>query len=284
MSFLHHNIGFIGAGNMGEAIIAGLMAAGMCAPEKIFFFDVNRDRSQALRLRYGVVLLASEAAIVDTADIIVFAVKPQIIKPVLAAMAGQHLFADTTGRKLILSIAAGIRISMFEEYVYRDIDAAKQARLPILRSMPNTPALVRSGMTGLCANCHATAEDIAVIRQLLSAIGQIIDCTENEMDAVTAVSGSGPAYCFYLAEAMIAAGTQLGFSPAVAAELTVNTFKGAVALLEQRGESPETLRGKVTSPGGTTEAAIRVLDDHFVKQAFVSAILAAARRSKELSD
>lgn len=284
MSLLHHNIGFIGAGNMGEAIIAGLLAAGMCAPEKIFFFDVNRDRSQALSLRYGVVPLASGAAIVDTADIIVFAVKPQIIKPVLAAMAEQRLFADTTGRKLILSIAAGIRISMFEEYVYQDIDAAKQARLPILRSMPNTPALVRSGMTGLCANCHATAEDITVIRQLLSAIGQIIDCSENEMDAVTAVSGSGPAYCFYLAEAMIAAGTELGFSPAVATELTVNTFKGAVALLEQRGESPETLRGKVTSPGGTTEAAIRVLDDHFVKQAFVSAILAAARRSKELSD
>jgi pyrroline-5-carboxylate reductase len=198
-------------------------------------------------------------------------------------MADQRLFAETTGRKLILSIAAGIRISMFEEYLYPAIDAVQQARLPILRAMPNTPALVRSGMTGLCANRHATADDIGLIRKLLSAMGQIIDCTENEMDAVTALSGSGPAYCFYLAESMIEAGIELGFSPAVAAELTVNTLKGAVALLEQSKESPETLRGRVTSPGGTTEAAIRVLDEHFVKQAFVSAILAAARRSKELS-
>lgn len=283
MSLLHHNIGFIGAGNMGEAIIAGILAAGVSVPEKVFFFDVNQDRSQSLNRRHGVTPLVSVGAIVDTADIIVFAVKPQIIKPVLAEMADQRLFAETTGRKLILSIAAGIRISMFEEYLYPAIDAVQQARLPILRAMPNTPALVRSGMTGLCANRHATADDIGLIRKLLSAMGQIIDCTENEMDAVTALSGSGPAYCFYLAESMIEAGIELGFSPAVAAELTVNTLKGAVALLEQSKESPETLRGRVTSPGGTTEAAIRVLDEHFVKQAFVSAILAAARRSKELS-
>jgi pyrroline-5-carboxylate reductase len=238
---------------------------------------------QSLHDQYGVTSLESGAAVVETADVIVFAVKPQTMKPVLLELASKNVFAKTRDRKVILSIAAGVRISTFEDHVYRDLDASRQARLPILRAMPNTPALVRSGMTGLCANRHATPEDVAMIRRMLSAVGNIIDCTENEIDAVTAVSGSGPAYCFYLAEAMIEAGILLGFAPAVAAELTVNTLKGAAALLENRMESPETLRRNVTSPRGTTEAAIRVLDDHAVKQSLVSAIMAAARRSRELS-
>lgn len=283
MAQVEYKIGFIGAGNMGGAIIAGLLDAQICNPEKIFFFDTSRDRLQSLHDQYGVISLASGAAVVETADVIVFAVKPQTMKPVLSELASKHVFAKTIDRKLILSIAAGIRISTFEDYVYRDLDALQQARFPILRAMPNTPALVRSGMTGLCANRHATPADVAMIRHLLSAVGNIIDCTEHEIDAVTAVSGSGPAYCFYLAEAMVEAGILLGFAPAVAAELTVNTLKGAAAMLENRSESPETLRRNVTSPGGTTEAAIRVLDDHAVKQALVSAIMAAAKRSRELS-
>lgn len=284
MAQVEYKVGFIGAGNMGGAIIAGLLDAGICNPEKIFFFDTSRDRLQLLHDQYGVTSLASAAAVVETTDVIVFAVKPQIMKPVLSELASKNVFAKTIDRKVILSIAAGIRISTFEDNVYRNLDALQQTRLPILRAMPNTPVLVRSGMTGLCANRHATPEDVAMIRRLLSAVGNIIDCTENEIDAVTAVSGSGPAYCFYLAEAMVEAGILLGFAPDVAAKLTVNTLKGAAALLENRMESPETLRRNVTSPGGTTEAAIRVLDDHAVKQSLVSAIMAAARRSRELSD
>lgn len=283
MSDLQHKIGFIGAGNMGGAIIAGLIEAGMCGPENIFFYDASRDHLQLMKKRYGITALGSNADVVGTVDIVVFAVKPQIMEKVLSELASGHVFANITNRKLILSIAAGIRMATFEEHVYRDLDAGRQARLPILRAMPNTPALVRSGMTGLCANHHATAKDVAMVRHLLSAVGSIIECTEKEIDAVTAVSGSGPAYCFYLAEAMIEAGISLGFAPAVAAELTVKTLKGAVVLLESRNESPETLRGNVTSPGGTTEAAIRVLEDHGVKQALVSAVMAAAKRSMELS-
>lgn len=284
MAQLKYKIGFIGAGNMGGAIIAGLLDSGICSSEAICLFDTNSARLQSLHDQLGVERLASGAAVFETGDIIVFAVKPQTMKPVLSDLASKHVFAKTINRKLILSIAAGIRISTFEDYVYRDLDDRQQTRLPILRAMPNTPALVRSGMTGLCANHHATIDDVAVIRHLLSAVGNIVDCTESEIDAVTAVSGSGPAYCFYLAEAMIEAGISMGLSPAIAAELTINTIKGAAALLEGRSESPEALRRNVTSPGGTTEAAIRVLDDHAVKQTVVSAVMAAARRSRELSD
>jgi pyrroline-5-carboxylate reductase len=283
MSDLEHRIGFIGAGNMGGAIIAGLIAAGMCGPENIFFYDANRDHLQLMKKRYGITALKSNADVVETVDIVVFAVKPQAMAKVLSELTSGHVFANIIDRKLILSIAAGIRMATFEEHIYRDLDAGRQARLPILRAMPNTPALVRAGMTGLCANHHATAKDVAMVRHLLSAVGSIIECTEIEIDAVTAVSGSGPAYCFYLAEAMIEAGIALGFAPDVAAELTVKTLKGAAALLESRNESPETLRENVTSPGGTTEAAIRVLEDHGVKQSLVSAVMAAAKRSMELS-
>lgn len=283
MSVLEHKIGFIGAGNMGGAIIAGLLSAGTCDPETLFCFDASEKRRVEIYEQYGVTALASNAAVVEASDIVVFAVKPQMMKTVLAELTDGHVFANTVRRKWILSVAAGIRIATFEDCIYQGLDAHQQARLPIMRAMPNTPALIRAGMTGLCANNHATAEDIAIIRRLLMAVGDIIVCTEKEMDAVTAVSGSGPAYCFYLAEAMIEAAISLGFAPDIAAKLTVTTLKGAAALLENRNEPPETLRKNVTSPGGTTEAAIRVLDDHGVKQSLVSAVMAAARRSTELS-
>jgi pyrroline-5-carboxylate reductase len=142
---------------------------------------------------------------------------------------------------------------------------------------------VGAGVSGLCANIHATPEDIETAKNILLTMGTVLECKEKDMDAVTAMSGSGPAYCFYILEAMMKAGLELGFTATTAADLTVSTFKGALALLEHQKKPPGELRRKVTSPGGTTEAAIRILDDHGVKDSIVSAIHAAARRSKELS-
>jgi pyrroline-5-carboxylate reductase len=174
-------------------------------------------------------------------------------------------------------------MALLEDSIYKDLDERRKRLIPIFRIMPNTPALIGAGMSGLCANIHATADDVETVKKILMPMGKVLKCQEKDMDAVTAMSGSGPAYCYYIVEAMVTAGIALGFSEAIATDLTVSTFKGAIALLEHLKDSPEQLRRKVTSPGGTTEAAIRVLDDHGVKDTIVQAIQAAARRSNELS-
>jgi pyrroline-5-carboxylate reductase len=283
MPGLEYTIGFIGLGNMGWAIMAGLLAAGNCAPEKLLFFDASEERRREINERCGIAALTSNAAVVEASDVVIFAVKPQMMKTVLEELTRARVFVTAINRKSIVSIAAGIRIATIERYVYKDLDKHQQSLMPILRAMPNTPALIGAGMTGLCANRHATARDMGVVRDLLSAVGGIIECTESEMDGVTAVSGSGPAYVFYLAEAMMEAAASLGFTPDVAANLTITTLKGAAALLENQNETPEALRRNVTSPGGTTEAAVQVLNDNGVKQTIVAAVMAAARRSAELS-
>ena len=283
MPALHHKIGFIGAGNMGQAMIGALIASGCAAPENVFVSDVSRARIHDLAKTYGIVALPDNASIIQSSDIIIFAVKPQSLDALLSEMAEAHAFQNATGKKILISIAAGFPIRKYEKYVYAGLDSERGKRLPILRVMPNTPALVLAGMSGLCGNAFAGKKDMDIAATILSAMGKVIRCNENDMDAITAMSGSGPAYCFYVVEAMIGAGTRLGLSPENAAELTIETFKGALALLESQNISPEALRQKVTSPGGTTEAAIRVLESRMVKQAFSDAISAADERSKELS-
>jgi pyrroline-5-carboxylate reductase len=215
--------------------------------------------------------------------VVIFAVKPQTMASVLSDLKDKNVFLAVTRKKIFISIAAGIPIKTLESYIYAEGAAARKNLMPILRVMPNTPALVRAGVSGLCANATAVPEDMSVARKILGAMGKVFECDEREMDAVTAVSGSGPAYCFYLAEAMATAAAELGLSAEDAAAMTTATLKGAVALLESQSETAAELRKKVTSPGGTTEAAIRVLDDHQVKQSIIQAVAAAARRSRELS-
>jgi pyrroline-5-carboxylate reductase len=283
MPRLHHKIGFIGAGNMGQAMIGALITSQCANPSSLFVSDVSQDRVADLSKAYGVIALPGNVEIIQTSDIIIFAVKPQALDKVLADLSAAHAFKNAAGKKCFISIAAGAPIRKFEKIIYEGMDAEGRKNLPILRVMPNTPALVLSGMSGLCGNAFATAEDMDIATIILSAMGKVIRCNESDMDAITAMSGSGPAYCFYVVEAMIDAGTRLGLSPEDAAELTLATFKGALALLEDQKIPPQALRQKVTSPGGTTEAAIAVLENRSVKQAFIDAIAAAARRSEELS-
>jgi len=280
---ISHKIGFIGAGNMGQAMIGALLKSQCSASSELFVCDVIQKPTDSLRKNYNINVLSNNKMLVETCDVIIFAVKPQSIEQVLSDLKSSSAFSKLSDKKIFISIAAGTPIRKFENYIYGDLEDAQKKQMPILRAMPNTPALVLSGMSGICANGNATTEDIELATRILSSMGKVIQCQESDMDAVTAVSGSGPAYCFYLAEAMIEAAESLGISKENAAEMTAATLKGAMILLENQSISAKELRQKVTSPGGTTEAAIKVLDDHSVKKIIIQAVTAAAQRSEELS-
>ncbi|NOY70404.1 MAG: pyrroline-5-carboxylate reductase [Deltaproteobacteria bacterium] len=270
--------GFIGAGNMGGAMIGALVRAGV-SPSQILVTDKRDDYAKSLGKSYGIRVFSSNTEIVQKSDIVVLAVKPQVMDDVLDEFLAAGSFGRPDARKILISIAAGIPISRIE----RAVPENARANVPIIRVMPNTPALVGAAMSAMCANSFANNEDIDTVRKILSTMGDVIICPERLMDAVTAVSGSGPAYCFYLAEAMIQAAKELGFSDKEARQLTLSTILGSARLMSAEKDDPEVLRKKVTSPGGTTEAAVGVLEDNGVKQTIISAIKAAAKKSHQLS-
>jgi pyrroline-5-carboxylate reductase len=282
MSALSYKIGFIGAGNMGEAMVGALIRADIFSPAMIMMSDVYQDRLEYMRKTYGVTVMSDNFRLFSESDIIVLAVKPQQMGQVLGDIAGQKEYRISS-RKRIISIAAGILIRKIEDALYPPLNDASRQNLPIIRVMPNTPALVLAAMSGMSANRHADAGDIRITRTILESMGQVVEFEEKQLDAVTGLSGSGPAYLFYLAEAMIAGGIAAGLTPQNAETLTLQTLYGAVKLLTERKEPPEVLRRKVTSPGGTTEAAIKLMETHGVGKHIAEAIVAAANRSEELS-
>ncbi len=281
MNKLEKAIGFIGAGNMGEAIVGALIRSGVSDPEMIYISDISKERLDLLGSRFNIVTMEDNVELFDKCQIVILAIKPQQMGQVLSQI-GEKLIA-LTEKKLIISIAAGIPMRKIEDILYAPLDNESREKMPVVRVMPNTPALVLAGMSGMCGNRYSTDEDIAITKKILEATGDVITFNEEDMDAVTAMSGSGPAYVFYLVESMIDAGISLGFDPADASTLTLKTLSGALKLMEESSDSPEALRRKVTSPGGTTEAAFKVLEGNGVKNRIVEAIKAAAGRSKELS-
>ena len=283
MKRLDKKVGFIGAGNMGEAMINGLIKSALCEPGQIWASDVRVARLRQLKDTYQIHVTEDNIAVFEQADVVVLAVKPQHMDAVLDHLS--RTFPRTIkGVKLIISIAAGFPIARIERHLYRDLDESSKGLLPIVRVMPNTPALVLAGMAAMSGNPYAGALDLNQARDLLAAVGRGIEFEEKDLDAVTALSGSGPAYVFYIIEALVEAGAGLGLRPSHALELTLETIKGSVKLLEETGEAPASLRKKVTSKGGTTEAALNVLDRHGVKGHLMDAIRAAAQRSKALSE
>jgi len=265
-------IGFIGAGNMAEALIKGVINAGVCKPKHILINDIRSDRLELMAKQYGVQAVADSAALANQVDILVLSVKPQNITDVLQAIKG----AVKTGT-LIISIAAGIRV---------DRIAAVLGEMPIVRVMPNTPALIGEGASALFANPKAKLMMDRAMK-IFSAVGKtVIVDNEDLIDAVTAVSGSGPAYFFAMMEEMIKAGQGLGLPAEIAKILVLQTAKGAGILAaerDQQGENPGELRRKVTSPGGTTEAALKVFAAKNFPQLISDALTAARNRSRELS-
>jgi len=282
MAAIEKKIGVLGAGNMGEAFVGALIRSEVSAPGLIAVSDISGERLAFMRSTYDVSTTTDNFSLFDDSAIVLLAVKPQQTEALLRQIAGSAGYA-ISARKLFISIAAGVPIRKLERLLYEPLDEAGRRRLPVVRVMPNTPALVLAGMSGMSANANATAEDLQATRTILGAIGQVMDFEEADLDAVTALSGSGPAYVYYFIEALMAGGAAVGLKPEAAAALTLQTFKGALKLLEERKETPEALRRKVTSPGGTTEAALRVLERKQVKKHIAAAIVAAAARSCELS-
>lgn len=282
MSKINKKIGFIGAGNMGEAFVGALIRTGIFSPSMIYTSDISEKRLNILNKTYGISVMKDNFKVFSECEIIVIAVKPQHIYQVLSQIS-EHEGYQISNRKIVVSIAAGIPLRKIEGLLYNSLDNDSIERLPIIRVMPNTPALVLAGMSGMCANKYARPEDLEKIKIILKAIGKVIEFKEDDLDAVTALSGSGPAYVFYIAEAMIEGGIKVGLESDKAAMLTLATIQGALKLMEESNEPPEILRQKVTSPGGTTEAAFKVLEKNRIKQNLMEAIAAATRRSKELS-
>lgn len=262
-------IAFIGGGNMASALIGGLIQSGHPAA-RIVVVEPFETQADKLRRQFGVQVEQAAGPALAGAQLVVWAVKPQLFQEA-ARPCAQHV-----KNALQLSVMAGIRSAAI---------AAATGSARVVRTMPNTPALIGRGMTGLFASASVTAAQREQVERLLAPTGELLWVDrEEQLDAVTALSGSGPAYVFYFVEAMMRAGSQLGLSADQARRLAVGTFAGASALAAQSSEPPEVLRQNVTSKGGTTHAAISTLDERGVMDAFVQALHAAARRAKELGD
>lgn len=263
-------IGFIGGGNMAGALISGLIKQ-LDSAKQLHVVDLNQDNLQNLESRFGVSTATEMDAKLRELDIIVLAVKPQQMRTVAASLA-PHL-----STQLLLSVAAGIRAA--------DLSRWLDGHQKIVRAMPNTPAMISLGMSGSYAMDAVTASERELAQAIMHAVGDTMWVQDEAMiDAVTAISGSGPAYVFYFIEAMQEAAMQLGFDAAQARQLSLATFNGATQLANQSDESVDILRQRVTSKGGTTYAALCSMDDSAVKPAIHRAIQAAAQRGKELGD
>ena len=268
MSLKNKTIGFIGAGNMAEALIRGLLVNQVLPPQQIIATDVRPERLETLRKLFGIRTGSDNALATRQADLIVLAVKPQQMSTVLKTI-------QPGPTALLISIAAGITTARIEQELTGPVR--------VIRVMPNTPALVGAGAAALCAGRFALPEDLLAAETLLKAVGIVVSVDESQLDAVTALSGSGPAYIFLVTEALIQAGIAAGLTPDVARKLTIQTVFGAALLLRESSEDPAELRRKVTSPGGTTEAAIRVMLARNLPEIFQDAINAATQRGRELS-
>ena len=264
------NITFIGGGNMSSALIGGLLQQGY-SPGQIRVVEISAEEREKIKHEFKVEAVAELAKGVSDSDVILLAVKPQQLSAVAQELAG------LLREHLVISIAAGIRAT--------DISRWMGNYERVVRAMPNTPALIRAAVTGLYALPGVSVEERHNAETILAAVGSVLWCDREELlDAVTALSGSGPAYVFYFIEAMQKAGQELGLDAAQARRLSLETLLGAARLASQSDENVTALRARVTSPGGTTERAIQALENAGVKNAIIGAIHVANQRSRELGD
>ncbi|MFE7129643.1 pyrroline-5-carboxylate reductase [Streptomyces sp. NPDC057638] len=261
-------VAVLGTGKIGEALLSGMIRAGW-RPAELLVTTRRADRAEELRTRYGVEPVTNAEA-AKRADTLILAVKPQDMGKLLDELA-PHLPAD----RLVISAAAGIPTSFIEERL--------TTGTPVVRVMPNTPVLVDEGMSVISAGAHATAGHVTVAEEIFGSVGKTLRVPESQQDAATALSGSGPAYFYFLVEAMTDAGILLGLPRAQAHDLIVQAAIGAAVMLRDSGEHPVKLREAVTSPAGTTISAIRELENHGVRAALIAALEAARDRSRELA-
>lgn len=270
MAVDERRVAVLGAGTIGEALMSGLISGGWRNPDEIVATGRREERIEELREELGVEATLSNTDAVARAELIVIAVKPQDFDVLL-----EEIATAVTPEQTVLSVAAAIPTSAIETRLAKGV--------PVVRAMPNAPATVHEGIAGMCAGVHADEPHLALAEEALSHLGGVVRVPEPYMDAVTAVSGSGPAYFALLSEAMIEAGILLGLGRDVSTQLVIQTMLGTAKLLRDQEMHPVELRERVTSPGGTTIRAVRELEQAGVRAAFLNAIQAAMERSRELA-
>ncbi len=261
-------VGFIGGGNMAEAFIKGLIAGGV-SPDEIMASEPREDRRNWMQSQYGVVVTMDNAELTRQCATIVLAIKPQIVEPVLGGVV-----AAFDHDKLLISILAGISTTTLEKIL--------GGKPRVVRAMPNTPALVGAGAAAICPGLYTSQEDLQRAKTLFETIGIVVQVEESQMDAVTGLSGSGPAFVYTFIESLADGGVQEGLRRDIAQQLAVQTVLGAALLVKESGEHPALLRDKVCSPAGTTISAIRVLEERGLRSTIMETVAAATKRSREL--
>lgn len=262
-------LSIIGSGQMGEALLRGFIQSDTIQASRVLLSDINEERLSGLKEKYQVRFTLDNREAVEDGDIILLAVKPQQIDQVLTEV--KDIFSED---KLVISIAAGTKTGKIVAIIGKDV--------PVIRVMPNTPALVGKGMSVISRGKFAGDEAIELTRELFLSVGEVIELPEGMQDQATAVSGSGPAYFFLMVEALIEAGVSAGLREDDAAKLVVQTMAGAAALIQETGRKPGDLREMVTSPGGTTAAALQVFSKHEFRSIVEEAVMAAVKRAEEL--
>ncbi|HEX3177856.1 MAG TPA: pyrroline-5-carboxylate reductase [Methylomirabilota bacterium] len=269
MSVKGKKVGFVGGGNMGEALIRGLVESNLVPADAIVVSDVRRERTRQLADQYGVRALDGNAALVTEADVVILAVKPQIMAPVL-----REAMPALTNRPLLISLAAGVSTATIQSVL------GKYPRL--IRVMPNTPALVLQGVTAIARTAGLDVDDLETAQEIFAAVGKVVVLDEDHMDAVTGLSGSGPAYVAIVIESLADGGVKMGLDRATAMTLATQTVLGAATLLSETGLHPGALKDMVSSPGGTTIAGIAALEEGGIRTTFIRAVERATLRSREL--
>lgn len=256
---------------MGEALLSRLIVEQIYQPQEVIVSEVQQTRRQHLADRYGVQVTAENQAVADRASTILLAIKPQIFVEVASVL--NQTLAKSTSKPLIISILAGVKLSQLESAL---------PQLPVVRAMPNTPATVGAGITALSMGSHTTDSDRQTAKKLFASVGEVVEVAENLMDAVTGLSGSGPAYAAIIVEALADGGVKSGLPRDIAMQLTLATIKGTVELLQTTKIHPAELKDRVTSPGGTTIAGVAELESGGLRSALIQAVQAATKRSLEL--
>jgi pyrroline-5-carboxylate reductase len=271
MALRKKKIAILGTGNMGEALVKGLLRAGKATPDGLVCAEPREERRKEIQERYGVQVTGDNRAAVAQADIVVLSVKPQAMESLLDQIA-----PAVDAKKLVISIAAGVPIAA--------IAGKLGSGVRIIRTMPNTPALVGAGATALARGPHATDSDLAQALALFEAVGMAVVVEEHHLDAVTGLSGSGPAFVFMAIEALADGGVKVGLARPIAMALAAQAVMGAAKLVLETGEHPGRLKDQVASPGGTSIAGIHALEQHAFRAALMAAVEAAAKRSRELGE
>jgi len=270
MSIKGKKIGFLGAGNMGEAMIKGLLKAGLVSPHAIFATDVRPERLRAVEKLYGIQALEGNAELVRRADVVILAVKPQVIADLLKEVA-----PALTPKNLLISIAAGVSTTALRSHL-------PGGEVRLIRVMPNTGALVLEGATAIARASGLQPGDLETAEEIFAALGKVVVLEERLMDAVTGLSGSGPAYIAVVVEALADGGVKMGLDRSTALSLAAQTVLGAARLLLETGVHPGQLKDMVSSPGGTTIAGIAALEEGGIRRALINAVEQATLRSREL--